>query len=49
MTMSWQKARDEIRHLHKQWELDDDLRRVDHGRTIVHVWNKSFPAITVIP
>lgn len=38
-------ARDEIRHLHKQWKLDDDLGRIVHGRTIVHVWNKSFPAI----
>ncbi|WP_169834365.1 glycosyltransferase family 4 protein [Paenibacillus donghaensis] len=38
-------ARDEIRHLHKQWKLDDDLCRIVHGSTIVHVWNKSFPSI----
>lgn len=38
-------ARDEIRHLKKQWELDYDLRRIVRGHTIVHVWNKSFPTI----
>ncbi|WP_158454046.1 glycosyltransferase family 4 protein [Paenibacillus durus] len=38
-------ARDEIRHWHKQWELDDDLCRIVHGSTIVHVWNKSLPTI----
>ncbi|MFM9278799.1 glycosyltransferase family 4 protein [Paenibacillus jiagnxiensis] len=38
-------ARDEIRHLHKPWELDDDLCPIVHGSAVVHVWNKSFPAI----
>lgn len=38
-------ARDEIRHLRKPWELDVDLCPIVHGSAVVHVWNKSFPAI----